>query len=54
MSTFGILLKTYRERAGLSQNELAIQAGLSASTISRVEGGTEDVSVVSARRLSVS
>ena len=40
MSTFGILLKTYRERAGLSQNELAIQAGLSASTISRVEGGT--------------
>ena len=42
MSTFGILLKTYRERAGLSQNELAVQAGLSASTISRVEGGTRN------------
>jgi transcriptional regulator with XRE-family HTH domain/ketosteroid isomerase-like protein len=39
MSTFGLLLKSYRERAGLSQNELAAQAGLSASTISRVEGG---------------
>jgi transcriptional regulator with XRE-family HTH domain len=40
MSTFGILLKTYRERAGLSQNDLAVKAGLSASTISRVEGGS--------------
>lgn len=39
MSTFGKLLKTYRERSGLSQNELAVQAGLSASTISRVEQG---------------
>ena len=39
MSTFGILLKTYRARAGLSQNQLAAQAGLSASTISRVEKG---------------
>lgn len=39
MSTFGMLLRTYRERAGLSQSELAAQAGLSASTISRVEKG---------------
>jgi transcriptional regulator with XRE-family HTH domain len=39
MSTFGLLLKTYRERAGLSQSELSTQAGLSASTISRVESG---------------
>jgi transcriptional regulator with XRE-family HTH domain len=39
MSTFGMLLKEYRERAGLSQNELANQAGLSASTISRIESG---------------
>ena len=38
-SVFGTLLRTYRERAGLSQNELATQAGLSASTISRVEAG---------------
>ncbi len=34
-----MILKTYRERASLSQNELAVQAGLSASTISRVEKG---------------
>lgn len=39
MRTFGFLLKTYRERAGLSQNDLAVQAGLSTSTISRVEKG---------------
>jgi transcriptional regulator with XRE-family HTH domain len=39
MSTFGMLLKMYRERAGLSQADLAAQAGLSASTISRVEKG---------------
>ena len=38
-SVFGTLLRTYRERASLSQNELAAQAGLSASTISRVEAG---------------
>jgi transcriptional regulator with XRE-family HTH domain len=40
MSTFSILLKNYRERAGLSQNDLAVKAGLSASTISRVESGS--------------
>ena len=40
MSTFGLLLKTYRERINLSQNDLAIKAGLSASTISRIEGGS--------------
>jgi transcriptional regulator with XRE-family HTH domain len=39
VSTFGILLKTYRQRAGLTQHELAVQAGLSPSTISRVEKG---------------
>jgi transcriptional regulator with XRE-family HTH domain len=39
MSTFGKLLKDYRERADLSQSELSIQAGLSASTISRIEKG---------------
>lgn len=40
MSTFGILLKSYRERAGLSQNDLAVQAGLHSSTISRIESDT--------------
>jgi len=40
MSTFGILLKNYRERAALSQNDLAVKVGLSGSTISRVESGT--------------
>jgi len=39
MSTFGLLLKRFREQAGLSQSELAASAGLSASTISRVESG---------------
>jgi transcriptional regulator with XRE-family HTH domain len=39
MSTFGNILKSYRERAGLSQSDLALQAGLSGSTISRVESG---------------
>ena len=39
MSTFGAILKSYRERAGLSQNELAVHAGLNVSTISRVEKG---------------
>jgi len=39
MSTFGMLLNEYRKRAGLSQNDLATQAGLSASTISRIESG---------------
>ena len=34
-----MLLKKYREHAGLSQAELAAQAGLSPSTISRVEKG---------------
>jgi transcriptional regulator with XRE-family HTH domain len=39
MTTFGILLRDYRERAGMSQKDLAVQAGLSTSTISRVESG---------------
>lgn len=40
MSTFGILLKKYREEANLSQHDLSLKVGLSASTISRVENGT--------------
>lgn len=40
MGTFGILLKNYRTRAALSQSDLAIKAGLSASTISRLESGS--------------
>jgi transcriptional regulator with XRE-family HTH domain len=40
MSIFGALIKTYREREGLSQHDLGVQAGLSPSTISRLEAGT--------------
>ena len=40
MSTFGILVKSHRQRAGLSQAELAVKAGLSPSTISRLENGS--------------
>jgi transcriptional regulator with XRE-family HTH domain len=40
MSTFGFLLKSYREQAGLSQKELAVKAGVSNSAISRIEGGS--------------
>jgi transcriptional regulator with XRE-family HTH domain len=36
---FGPLLRSYRERAGLSQSKLARLAGLDASFINRVESG---------------
>jgi len=39
MSEFKDMLKYFRERAGLSQSELASKLGLSASTISMYEVG---------------
>ena len=41
MSTFGMLLKEYRERAALSQNDLATQANLSASLLHQVTHSSE-------------
>jgi transcriptional regulator with XRE-family HTH domain len=41
--TPGELIKQLRTERGLSQRELAYRAGTSQSAISRIEGGTEDV-----------
>jgi len=39
MEDFSALLKRYRNRAGLSQSELARRAGISASYVNRLEEG---------------
>ena len=41
--TFGEWLKTERERRGLSQNQLAIHAGIDASTVSKYEDNLVDM-----------
>jgi transcriptional regulator with XRE-family HTH domain len=41
--SFGVLLRTLRERAGLSQSALARQAGLDPSFINRLESGRRGV-----------
>ena len=41
--TFGVLLRTLREQAGLSQSGLARQAGLDPSFINRLESGRRGV-----------
>lgn len=38
--SFAVALKTYRERSGLSQSQLAVEAGFDHSYISRLEAGT--------------
>jgi transcriptional regulator with XRE-family HTH domain len=40
VSPITLRLKPLRERAGLSQNELAKLAGVAQSTVSRIEAGT--------------
>jgi transcriptional regulator with XRE-family HTH domain len=44
MSELGIKLREARERAGISQRELAIRARTSQSAISRIENGLEEPS----------
>lgn len=39
----GILLRQAREKAGLTQEEIAQQIGTPASTVSKIENHTEDV-----------
>lgn len=42
MESFGSRLRSYRERAGLSQNSLAKKVGLSPSYINRLERGERE------------
>lgn len=37
---FAKLVKQYREKKGISQNQLAIESGVSASLLSRINKGT--------------
>ncbi|HLZ08395.1 MAG TPA: helix-turn-helix transcriptional regulator, partial [Chloroflexota bacterium] len=41
--SFGVLLRTLREQAGLSQSALARQAGLDPSFVNRLESGRRGV-----------
>ncbi len=41
---FGDLLRTYRERAGLSQRSLAARSGVNVAIINRMEGGDRGAS----------
>jgi transcriptional regulator with XRE-family HTH domain len=43
MASFGELLKSFRERAGLSQSALAQAAGIDRSYICRLENGEREV-----------
>ena len=40
-STIGIRLKAFRQRAGMSQNELSFEAKVPRSTIGQVEAGIQ-------------
>lgn len=43
---FGDHLKAVREKAGLSQNELAVKAGVGRTTIANMESGTQTATIV--------
>ena len=47
----GILLKEYRERHGLTQQQLAEKLGLSQSTLSAIENGDSVPRILTARRI---
>ncbi len=50
-ATFGRRLRELRQRAGLSQEDLAYRAGLHRTYVSDVERGTRNVSLVTVARL---
>ena len=51
MDTEAVVLRSIRERAGLSQRELAERAGTSQPAVARVESGRSSVTVATLRRL---
>ena len=46
----GVLLRQAREKAGLTQEEVALQIGTPASTVSKIENHAEDVRLALIRR----
>jgi HTH-type transcriptional regulator / antitoxin HipB len=46
----GILLRQAREKAGLTQEEVALQIGTPPSTVSKIENHTDDVRLALIRR----
>lgn len=46
----GVLLRQAREKAGLTQEEIALQMGTPTSTVSRIENHAEDVRLALIRR----
>jgi DNA-binding XRE family transcriptional regulator len=46
----GVLLREAREKAGLTQEEIAFQMGMAASTVAKIENQTEDVRLALIRR----
>lgn len=46
----GVLLRLAREKAGLTQEEIALQMGTPTSTVSKIENHTEDVRLSLIRR----
>lgn len=49
--TVGQLIKEEREKSGISQNQLAKQAGISQPNLSRIESGQQDPSIATLREI---